>query len=185
MNRLLEGDVGSGKTVIAGISALTVSQSGFQSALMAPTEILAQQHYRTLTKLFKNHEVNILLFTGSEARMRYDSDLESVLIKSEAKKAKEHKPKQEEFVDVERTRQVFFNISRDLIQELSESKRIKLSYNELNKLASILVRHTIGFGIIEVLLQDKNLQDISLNAPISQTNIYTDQQHSRRHVRPH
>jgi len=95
MNRLLEGDVGSGKTVIAGISALTVSQSGFQSALMAPTEILAQQHYRTLTKLFKNHEVNILLFTGSEARMRYDSDLESVLIKSEAKKAKEHKPKQD------------------------------------------------------------------------------------------
>jgi ATP-dependent DNA helicase RecG len=90
MNRLLEGDVGSGKTVIAGISALTVSQSGFQSALMAPTEILAQQHYRTLTKLFKDHEVNILLFTGSEARMRYDSDLESVLTKSEAKKAIEN-----------------------------------------------------------------------------------------------
>jgi len=90
MNRLLEGDVGSGKTIIAGISALAVSQSGFQSALMVPTEILAQQHYRTLTKLFENYEVNILLFTGSEARMRYDSDLESVLTKHEAKKAIEN-----------------------------------------------------------------------------------------------
>jgi len=79
----------------------------------------------------------------------------------------EHRPKQEEFTDIERTRQVFFNISRDLLQELSESKKIKLSYNDLNKLATILVRHTIGFGLIEVLLQDPKLQDIVLNAPIA------------------
>jgi type IV secretory pathway ATPase VirB11/archaellum biosynthesis ATPase len=79
----------------------------------------------------------------------------------------EHRPKAEEFTDVERTRQVFFNVSRDLLQELAESKKISLTYNDLNKLATILVRHTIGFGLIEVLLQDPNLQDIVLNAPIA------------------
>lgn len=84
----------------------------------------------------------------------------------------EHQPKAEEFTDTERTRQVFFNISKDLIRDLSVSKGIKLDYSDLNQLATILVRHTIGFGLIEVLLQDKNLQDISLNAPISQTPVY-------------
>jgi type IV secretory pathway ATPase VirB11/archaellum biosynthesis ATPase len=79
----------------------------------------------------------------------------------------EHQPKAEEFTDPEKTRQVFFNVARDLLQDLSESKRVKLNYNELNKLATILVRHTIGFGLVEVLLQDKNLQDIVLNSPIS------------------
>jgi archaeal flagellar protein FlaI len=84
----------------------------------------------------------------------------------------EHQPKAEEFTDPEKTRQVFFNVSRDLLRDLSESKQIKMDYNELNKLATILVRHTIGFGLVEVLLQDKNLQDIVLNAPISSNPIY-------------
>ena len=79
----------------------------------------------------------------------------------------EHQPKAEEFTDPEKTRQVFFNISRDLIRELAETKKINLDYDKLNMLAKILVRHTIGFGLIEVLLQDKNLQDIVLNSPIS------------------
>ncbi len=84
----------------------------------------------------------------------------------------EHQPKAEEFTDTERVRQVFMNISKDLIRDLSQSRDIKLDYSSLNKLSSILVRHTIGFGIVEVLLQDKNLQDISLNAPIPQTPIF-------------
>ena len=79
----------------------------------------------------------------------------------------EHQPKAEEFIDTERTRQIFFNISCDLLQDLANTKGIKISYSDLNKLATILVRHTIGFGIVEILLQDKKLQDISLNAPIS------------------
>ena len=84
----------------------------------------------------------------------------------------EHQPKAEEFTDVERTRKVFFNISKDLIRDLAESKKVKLTYSSLMKLSQILVRHTIGFGLVEVLLQDENLQDISLNAPIPQTPIY-------------
>jgi len=84
----------------------------------------------------------------------------------------EHQPKAEEFVDTERTRQVFMNISKDLLQDLANSKGISLDFNEINKLATILVRYTIGFGILEVLLKDKKLQDIVLNAPISQVPIY-------------
>ena len=84
----------------------------------------------------------------------------------------EHKPKAEEFLDPARIRQVFFNISRDLLQELSETKKITLSYKQLNKLATILVRHTIGFGLIEVLLQDDLLQDIVVNAPVGTVPIF-------------
>jgi type IV secretory pathway ATPase VirB11/archaellum biosynthesis ATPase len=84
----------------------------------------------------------------------------------------EHQPKAEEFTDTERIRQVFLNISKDLIRDLAQTKGIKLDYSALNKLSSILVRHTIGFGIIEILLQDKKLQAIFLNSPIPQTNIF-------------
>ncbi len=84
----------------------------------------------------------------------------------------EHQPQAEEFTDTDRIRQVFFNISKDLLQDLAQGKGIKLNYSDLNKLAMILVRHTIGFGLIEVLLQDKKLQDIVLNSPISMTNIF-------------
>ncbi|MEK6928469.1 MAG: type II/IV secretion system ATPase subunit [Nanoarchaeota archaeon] len=84
----------------------------------------------------------------------------------------EHKPKAEEFTDPEKTRQVFFNVSRDLLGELSKNKGMELSHNDLNKLAKILVRHTIGFGLIEVLLADNKLQDIVLNAPIAQNPIF-------------
>lgn len=84
----------------------------------------------------------------------------------------EHQPKAEEFTDVERIRNVFFNIAKDLLQDLSQTQGVKVNYSDLNKLATILVRQTIGFGLVEVLLQDKKLQDIILNAPIPMTNIY-------------
>jgi len=84
----------------------------------------------------------------------------------------EHRPSAEEFNDPERTRQVFFNVARDLLQDLSTDKNIGLKYNDLMKLATILVRHTIGFGVLEVLLKDEDLQDIMVNAPISLSNIF-------------
>jgi archaeal flagellar protein FlaI len=84
----------------------------------------------------------------------------------------EHQPKAEDYLDVQRIRSIFFNLSRDLIRDLADSKKISLEYSDLNKLATILVRHTIGFGLIEVLLQDKKIQDISLNAPIPKNPVY-------------
>jgi ATP-dependent DNA helicase RecG len=65
MNRLLQGDVGSGKTVVAGLAARQAAHEGFQTALMAPTEILASQHAETLQKLLAPLGVNIGLLTGS------------------------------------------------------------------------------------------------------------------------
>lgn len=64
MNRLLEGDVGSGKTVVALIAALNTIKAGYQVTLMAPTEILAKQHFQTAAKLLKPFRVNIGLLTG-------------------------------------------------------------------------------------------------------------------------
>jgi archaeal flagellar protein FlaI len=84
----------------------------------------------------------------------------------------EHAPKNEEFTDPERTRHVFHNVSKDLLRELAQNRGMTLTYAELNKLANILVRYTIGFGILEVLLQDENLQDIVLNAPASINQIF-------------
>ncbi|MEK6933806.1 MAG: type II/IV secretion system ATPase subunit [Nanoarchaeota archaeon] len=84
----------------------------------------------------------------------------------------EYRPKAEEFIDPEKTRQVFFNVARDLIGELAQNKKINLTYKEVVNLARILVRYTIGYGLIEILLADKRLQDLVLNAPISQNPIF-------------
>ena len=62
MNRLLQGDVGSGKTVVAGLAMYAAHTAGYQSALMVPTEILAEQHFDSLTQLFP--ELNLALLTG-------------------------------------------------------------------------------------------------------------------------
>ena len=65
MNRLLQGDVGSGKTIVALMSMLIALDNGFQSCLMAPTEILANQHFNGLTELAKELNINIKILTGS------------------------------------------------------------------------------------------------------------------------
>lgn len=84
----------------------------------------------------------------------------------------EYQPKSEEFVDSEKVRSLFFNVARDLLSELSQNKKIPLNYRELNALAKILVRQTIGFGLIEVLLFDDNLQDVFLNSPVGQNYVF-------------
>lgn len=64
MNRLLQGDVGSGKTVVAAVALHAAAQAGYQGALMAPTEILAEQHTQTLTEWLVPHGVQVALLTG-------------------------------------------------------------------------------------------------------------------------
>lgn len=82
MNRLLQGDVGSGKTAVAAIAAVVSSHCGYQSVFMAPTEVLARQHYHTLTTIFKHFNGGIALMTGSEARVYYDEHLEEKVSKA-------------------------------------------------------------------------------------------------------
>lgn len=65
MNRLVQGDVGSGKTVVAVVAVLAAIQSGYQAALMAPTEVLAEQHYRKLVEWFNLLHLPVELLTGS------------------------------------------------------------------------------------------------------------------------
>ncbi|MDP1620693.1 MAG: ATP-dependent DNA helicase RecG, partial [bacterium] len=65
MNRLLNGDVGSGKTVVAAIASLQTASAGFQTAIMAPTEVLARQHFESFCKIFENYNINIALLTNS------------------------------------------------------------------------------------------------------------------------
>lgn len=68
MNRLLQGDVGSGKTLVALLTALLAVDNGYQACIMAPTEILATQHYETLSKMLENTEVSVALLTGSTTK---------------------------------------------------------------------------------------------------------------------
>ena len=65
MNRLLQGDVGSGKTVVSLLAAAIAAGNGYQTAIMAPTEILAEQHYKNAVKFFEGTPIRVVLLTGS------------------------------------------------------------------------------------------------------------------------
>jgi len=84
----------------------------------------------------------------------------------------EHEPVAEEFTNPERMRQTFFNIGRDLIGELAERKGIEISFEKIEELAAILVRYTVGFGLLEVILTDDRVQDLVVNGPIGETPIF-------------
>ncbi|MFH1236559.1 MAG: ATP-dependent DNA helicase RecG [Parcubacteria group bacterium] len=84
MNRLLEGDVGSGKTVVAAIAIINATRAGYQSAFMSPTEILAEQHFKTLTKLFEKESIRVALLTGSVAKMNRQSHVTRKQLKESA-----------------------------------------------------------------------------------------------------
>lgn len=83
MNRLLQGDVGSGKTIVAILAALVLTKDSRQSAFMAPTEVLAKQHYETFKKIFKKFDKGVGLITGSMAKIFYGEGLESNLKKND------------------------------------------------------------------------------------------------------
>lgn len=84
----------------------------------------------------------------------------------------EHKPTKEEFIDPQRMREVFFNIGRDLITDLIVHKKIDISDEKVNQLARALLRYTVGFGLIELVLADPKVQDVNINAPNGQLPMY-------------
>jgi len=78
MNRLLQGDVGSGKTIVALLSMLLAADNGFQSCLMAPTEILAKQHYDNITELLKDLPLQVKILTGSSKQKQRKQIIEEL-----------------------------------------------------------------------------------------------------------
>jgi len=84
----------------------------------------------------------------------------------------EHKPTKEEFVDSERMREVFYNIGLDLIQDLANTNQLTLSQEEVEELAHVLLRYTVGFGLIEILLMDPKIQDVSINSPMGEAPMF-------------
>ncbi|HLD33399.1 MAG TPA: ATPase, T2SS/T4P/T4SS family [Candidatus Nanoarchaeia archaeon] len=84
----------------------------------------------------------------------------------------EHKPSSEEFVDPERMREVFYNVGRDLIVDLMGTYHLQLTQKEIDELAQVLLRYTVGFGLIEVLLSDPKIQDLSINSPMGEAPIF-------------
>lgn len=78
MNRLIQGDVGCGKTIVAEAAMLSAVKNGFQAAFMAPTEILAYQHFETLKNDFKNENINVDIITGSMSAKDRKTSLENL-----------------------------------------------------------------------------------------------------------
>lgn len=75
MNRLVQGDVGSGKTVVAAIAIFKAIKSGYQAVMMAPTEILATQHYESLKKFYKDYDIEVELLIGSISQKKKEEVL--------------------------------------------------------------------------------------------------------------
>ncbi len=84
----------------------------------------------------------------------------------------EHKPSRQEFVDPHRMREVFRNVGRDLMEELANYRNVDMTGRELDELTDILIRYTVGFGLIEVLLSDKKIQDVTVNSPTGKTPMF-------------
>jgi len=84
----------------------------------------------------------------------------------------EHKPREESFLEPQKLRATFSNIGRDLIRELADHQGIDLKVHEIKELTEILLRHTIGFGFMELLLKDPKIQDVNINSPNGQVPIF-------------
>ncbi|MCK5476518.1 MAG: type II/IV secretion system ATPase subunit, partial [Candidatus Aenigmarchaeota archaeon] len=84
----------------------------------------------------------------------------------------EHKPTQTDFADPEKMRELFYNVGYDMITEIAQTTKKKISKEQIEKLARILTRYTAGYGIIEIILEDENIQDLFINAPQGSTPIY-------------
>ena len=98
---------------------------------------------------------------------------EKFLILDDAKRyLAARKPTKTEFTEPEKTRELFMNIGRDLIRDITGTMGMKLSTREIEELAAILSRYTAGFGVLELLLADEKIQDIYVNSPIGLTPIF-------------
>jgi archaeal flagellar protein FlaI len=125
----------------------------------------------TEVTLFKLHNSVQVLYHIIPPEFRLSEEKYGLL--DQARKIiSEYKPQRQDFVDPERIRQVFYNIAHDLLEELSDFSKTSISSEELDDLARMLVRYTIGFGLLEVLLQDIHVQDVTVNSPEGKSPVF-------------
>lgn len=158
MNRLVSGDVGSGKTVVAAISLYTVFLNGGQGVLMAPTEILAQQHFYSLQKLFSNTDLKISLLTGSVSKKERKNIVQGIvdgsidiMVGTHALLTEDVSFKNLNLVVVDEQHR-FGVTQRKLIKEKSFSKRLGKSAHFLSMTATPIPRSLalMIYGDLEV-----------------------------------
>lgn len=148
MNRLLEGDVGSGKTVVAAMAAISVINQGYQAAILAPTEVLAIQHFKGLKKLFEKYDFNIALITGSKSEIAEQSaNVETRQWRASTKAKKTNKKKVLEQIKAGKVSLAIG--THALLQE-------KVNFN---KLALVIIDEQHRFGVV----QRARLQQETLN----------------------
>jgi len=125
MSRLLEGEVGSGKTVVAALVSFVTVKNGYQVAIMAPTEILAEQHFKEFKKLFKGLKVKIGLLTSSEARLANEIEEKNLLTNEE--QIVDKKIDEKEFLEMIKDEKIDILIgTHSLIQERVSFKNLGL-----------------------------------------------------------
>lgn len=161
MNRLLNGDVGSGKTMVAAISTLSTMNAGFQVSLMAPTEVLALQHYISLCKIFKDYDFNIGLLTNSYQEMQVISNGSSVIKKVKTSddrslmtddKKKSKGTKRTELLEALKNGQIDFVIGTHAL--IQDDIRFK-------KLALVIVDEQHRFGVAQRAYLQQQIEKIN------------------------
>lgn len=135
------------------------------------TELASYQVGETEVTIFEIPESVQYLYHVVPAEFKL-SEEKYELLDAARKIMAEHQPKRSEFVDPARMREVFQNVGMDLLDELASQKNIHLREKEKEELANILVRYTVGFGLIEVLLADDKVQDISINSPMGRVPMF-------------
>lgn len=145
MNRLLEGDVGSGKTVVAAIAALNAALGGWQTAVMSPTEVLARQHFATFSKFFASASIPVVLITGKTA-LAFDAELNS-----------EYHPKKSDALKMIKDGRAMVAIgTHSLIQE-------KIAFKNLG-LVVLDEQHRFGVNQRRALVRGTNAEQTQNNA---------------------
>ena len=158
MNRLLEGDVGSGKTVVAAIAALQTAKTGYQAAFMAPTEILANQHYNEIGKFLSGFNINVGLLTNADTKISF-GDSEKLASITETNLSKKEALKKIETGEI----QIIIG-THSLIQE-------KVKFQNL-ALAVIDEQHRFGVSQRQALTRGTNAELAQNNAELPRKSVF-------------
>jgi len=166
----LPGFVPGDRTIYRRLFSPTIKPDFMFTKLMAAfppdgEELASYQIGNTEVTIFQLPESVQYLYHMMPVEFKLNED-KYELLDAARKIMAEHKPKRSEFVDPERMRQVFTSVGTDLLEELANHRGLHLRQKDRDELAEILVRYTVGFGLIEVLLQDENVQDITINSPM-------------------